>query len=41
MGRSENEGRVPILMTSAVASKATKSYFFSLIFDVPSMGHPA
>jgi hypothetical protein len=41
MGRGEGEGRVPSLITAAVEREVSDSYFFSLFFDVPSMGHSA
>jgi hypothetical protein len=41
MGRGGGEGRVLSLMISAVESEASTSDFFSIIFYVPSMGHPA
>ena len=34
LGRGGVEGRVPSLMTSAVESEASRSNFFSFIFDV-------
>ena len=33
-GAAGGEGRVPSLMTAAVESDASESYFFSFIFDV-------
>ena len=38
MGRGGGECRVLSLMTAAVESEASESYFFSFIFDVSSMG---
>jgi hypothetical protein len=34
MGRGGGEGRVPSLMTAAVESEVSDSYFFSFFFDV-------
>jgi hypothetical protein len=41
MGRGGGEGRVPSLMTAAVEREVYNYYFFSLFFDVSSMGHSA
>jgi hypothetical protein len=41
MGRCGGEGHVPSLMTSAVEREVSNYYFFSFVFDVFSMGHPA
>jgi hypothetical protein len=41
LGRGGAECRVPSLMTAAVAIGVSKTYLFSFVFDVPSMGHSA
>jgi hypothetical protein len=41
MGRGGSEDRVPSLMTAAVEREVSEFYFFSFVFDVPSMGHSA
>jgi hypothetical protein len=41
MGRGGGEGRVPSLMAAAVEREVPDSYFFTLLFDVSSMGHSA
>ena len=35
------QGRVPSLMDSVVEIDVSRSYLFSFVFDVLSMGHPA
>jgi hypothetical protein len=41
MGRGGSEDRVSSLMTAAVEREVSEFYFFSFVFDVPSMGHSA
>jgi hypothetical protein len=41
MRRGGSEGRVPSLMTAAVEREVSDIYFFSVFFDVSSMGQSA
>jgi hypothetical protein len=41
LGHGGSEGRVPSFMAAAAKSEASKSDFFSFIFDVSSVGYSA